>query len=429
MDLHIALVGLNHRTASVDVRERFALADFHSPQTWALPRGGNLSESLILSTCNRVELLGIGPGDPHLELLEHWARVTGTSPEDLKPYIYFHFDKQAVRHIFEVASSLDSMVVGEPQILGQLKSAYRDAVSSNNSGSILNRLMHKSFTVAKRVRNETAVASSAVSISYAAVKLAKRIFGNMPSHKALLLGAGEMAELAAMHLLQAGIDEIVVINRTMERGQELAQHFHGRALPFSELVSILAKVDIIIASTGSKNPVVSADEVSLAMKARKNRPMFFIDIAVPRDIDVNVNTLDNVYLYDIDDLKEVVEENLSARKAEAEKAGLIIDAEVEAFWSWLENLDAKPTILQLLKRGEEAANEEISRTLKRLGPVRPEVREAIEVMAHALVKKMEHDPLMFLKDGGQDTTDAHSRIDMIRKIFNLDGVNGHGRKH
>lgn len=427
MNLRIALIGLNHRTASVDIRERFALADFHSPQTWALPCGDNLSESLILSTCNRVELLGIGHDNLRSTLLERWASAARATPEQISPYIYCHLDKNAVRHIFEVASSLDSMVPGEPQILGQLKTAYRDAVSSNSAGAILNRLMHKSFSVAKRVRTETAIASAAVSISYAAVELAKRIFGDMAGHKALLLGAGEMAELAAMHLLQAGIDGILVINRTMERGKELAGRFHGRALPFSDLLGALKDADIIIASTGSKDPIVSAKEVAQALKARKNRPMFFIDIAVPRDIDANVNTLDNVYLYDIDDLKEVVEENLAGRRAEADKGRLIIEEEVIAFWEWLQNLDVQPTILDLIAKGENAANEEVAKTLKRLGNATPETREALEIMAASLVRKINHAPIMFLKDNEATWENPRDRIEMVRKIFNLDHDNSHCR--
>ena len=310
MDCDIVLVGLNHRTAGVDVRERFALVDFCSRENWALPCDDVIGEAMILSTCNRVELLATGHGDVAGRILERWATARGTDPEELRPYVYIYKNMDAVRHLFSVASSLDSMILGEPQILGQLKSAYRKAAACHATGVILNRLLHKAFSVAKRVRTETAVASSAVSISYAAVELAKRIFGEMQHHKAMLVGAGEMAELAATHLLQAGVDEILVANRTFSRGEELARQFNGRALPFESLASHLTEVDIIITSTGSPDPVIRARDIRGVLKARKNRPMFFIDIAVPRDIDPDVNGLDNVYLYDIDDLKEVVEENL-----------------------------------------------------------------------------------------------------------------------
>ena len=285
---------------------------------------------------------------------------------------------------------------------------------------ILNRLLHKAFSVAKRVRTETAVASSAVSISYAAVELAKRIFGEMQHHKAMLVGAGEMAELAATHLLQAGVDEILVANRTFSRGEELARQFNGRALPFESLASHLTEVDIIITSTGSPDPVIRARDIRGVLKARKNRPMFFIDIAVPRDIDPDVNGLDNVYLYDIDDLKEVVEENLATRRDEAQKAAEILDEEVDIFRQWLCSLDVQPTIVDLIQHGENAAHEEVARTLKRLGHVDDATREAIEVMALALVRKLNHDPIMFLKRGTMSQEGSAPRISLMRRIFNLD---------
>lgn len=421
MDFQITLVGLNHRTAGVDVRERFALTAHCGPDTWAVPCHGILHESFILSTCNRVELVGVGESDTGLLLLDNWARVCSSQPDDLAPYVYTHHGLEAVRHVFEVASSLDSMVLGEPQILGQMKAAYRKSVESRGAGPILNRLMHKAFSVAKRVRHETGVAASAVSISYAAVELAKRIFGEMSGHKALLIGAGEMAELAAMHLLQGGMAEIFVANRTYARGEELARRFRGRPVPFESFTNHLHEVDIVIASTGSPETIINASHVRGVLKARKNRPMFFIDIAVPRDIDPDVNTLDNVYLYDIDDLREVVEENMQSRREEAERARDIVAEEVGNFGDWLENLAAKPTILDLVRRGDEAAAMEVARTLRRLGPVSPETREAIETMAHALARKLNHEPIMFLKNDGMSRQSPHSRISLVRRIFNLDG--------
>ena len=395
MDCDIVLVGLNHRTAGVDVRERFALVDFCSRENWALPCDDVIGEAMILSTCNRVELLATGHGDVAGRILERWATARGTDPEELRPYVYIYKNMDAVRHLFSVASSLDSMILGEPQILGQLKSAYRKAAACHATGVILNRLLHKAFSVAKRVRTETAVASSAV-------------------------GAGEMAELAATHLLQAGVDEILVANRTFSRGEELARQFNGRALPFESLASHLTEVDIIITSTGSPDPVIRARDIRGVLKARKNRPMFFIDIAVPRDIDPDVNGLDNVYLYDIDDLKEVVEENLATRRDEAQKAAEIVDEEVDIFRQWLCSLDVQPTIVDLIQHGENAAHEEVARTLKRLGHVDDATREAIEVMALALVRKLNHDPIMFLKRGTMSQEGSAPRISLMRRIFNLD---------
>ncbi|MDD4701008.1 MAG: glutamyl-tRNA reductase [Desulfovibrio sp.] len=420
MDCDIFLVGLNHRTAGVDVRERFALVNHCDEQHWAFPCTDAVSESIVLSTCNRVEVLAAGTHDVAEQVLHNWAQARGADIEDLKPYVYVHKNLEAVRHLFSVASSLDSMVLGEPQILGQLKTAYRKAVKSHATGVILNRLLHKAFSVAKRVRTETAVASSAVSISYAAVELAKRIFGDMREHKAMLVGAGEMAELAAMHLLQSGINEILVANRTLVRGQELAKDFHGRAIPFEHMPHYLLDVDIIITSTGSQEPIIRARDIRAALKARKNRPMFFIDIAVPRDIDPDVNGLDNVYLYDIDDLKEVVEENLATRRDEAAKAAEIVNEEVTYFSSWLASLDMQPTIVDLIKKSQSIAEEELAKTLKRLGPVDDKTREALEAMTSSLVRKLNHDPIMFLKHGGMSQEGYGPRISIMRRIFNLD---------
>lgn len=420
MDFHILVAGLNHRTADVDVREKYALAERPAPLLWQDSDIAGIRESFSLSTCNRVELLAVTDWDVSDEILAHWAGCRNGSLEELSRYAYLHNDLDAVRHVFEVASSLDSMVLGEPQILGQFKAAYRQGVENRGTGPILNRLMHRAFFVAKRVRHETSIAASAVSISYAAVELAKRIFGSMPAHRAMLIGAGEMAELAAMHLLQAGIDEILVINRTLAHGEALAAKFRGRALPFAELGASLAEVDIVIASTGSSDAVLNAGHVKKAMKARRNRPMFFIDIAVPRDIDPDVNEIDNVYLYDIDDLRDVVEENIAGRREEAERAKLIIGEEVAEFSRWLDTLEVTPTILQLIQRGDRIAKAELARAVKRAGPLAPEVRSAMEALARGIVKKMNHEPLMFLKKDGMGRDNPHGRIDTVRRIYNLD---------
>jgi len=425
----ISLIGLNHRTASVDIREKFSLSEFCEAGNWAIPCNGPIRESLILSTCNRVEILAIGSEQLDNHLLSVWASIANSSIHELLPYIYTFFNKEAIKHIFSVASSIDSMVLGEPQILGQLKKAYRNSVDTGHSGLILNRLLHKSFSVAKRVRNETAIAANAVSISYAAVELAKRIFGEMATHKAMLIGAGEMAELAAMHLLQAGINEIIVVNRTLEHGVELAQKFSGRAVSFEKLIQTLPEVDIIITSTGSQEPILKLNDVKNILKIRKNRPMFFIDIAVPRDIDSAINQLDNIYLYDIDDLKEVVEDNLSARQNEAEKAKKIIDEEVLDFSHWLENLQSKPTILDLIDRGRKIADEEVEKTLKRISHGQGINRQALEVMANAIVRKLNHDPIMFLKEEGMSREGAASRIGLVRRVFNLDHQTEQGKRH
>ena len=420
----IYLFGLNHRTASVEVREKFALADFNPLREGLISLDGPITEALVLSTCNRVEILCVGSSsvkDVENKVLNIWAGFCKADINLLQKNMYFYQDLEAVEHLFTVASSLDSMVLGEPQILGQLKDAYRKAVEEQTAKVIINRLLHKSFSVAKRVRTETAVAANAVSISFAAVELAKRIFGDLSKHSAMLIGAGEMAELAAIHLLNNGVQEILVVNRTLERAKELATRFQGRAACLDNLYENLLFVDIVISSTGAPSTIIQAKDIRKILKKRKHRPIFFIDIAVPRDIDPDVNQVDNVYLYDIDDLKEVVEENLANRKAEAEKARLIIAQEVEKFAQWLRSLDLNPTIVDLLSRGEAIARSELKRTLRGLKKdVDGKTYKAMETLALSLAKKLYHEPTMFLKRRAREEENAQKFIDLIRRIFNLD---------
>jgi len=422
MNQKLYLVGLNHRTAGVEIRESYALPECDPCKLGLVVPDGPISEAVTLSTCNRVEILAVADADtPPEAVLQFWAEHCGGSPGALAPHVYIHEGLDAVRHLFTVASSLDSMVMGEPQILGQLKDAYRASVDYGSSKVVLNRLLHKAFTVAKRVRTETAIASSAVSISYAAVELAKKIFGDMGQNRAMLVGAGEMAELAAAHLVNAGIKEILVANRTFSRAQELAARFKGRAIKFEELTRVLPEVDIVISSTGATEAVIRARDVKPVLRERKNRPMFFIDIAVPRDIDPDVNALDNVYLYDIDDLKEVVEENLAQRRDEAVKAVAIIGEEVTAFSNWLESLELQPTIVDLLQRGDSIAQRELAKTLKRLGPnVSPETEEALHTLVLSVARKLYHEPIRYLKRRTQEEGRAQKFIDSTRRMFNLD---------
>lgn len=423
MKQKIHLVGLNHRTAGVEIRESYALTDCDACKLGFVAPGGPVTEAVTLSTCNRVEILAVTDEDvPSEEILKFWAETCGGSPGALSPHVYVHEGLDAVRHLYTVAASLDSMVMGEPQILGQIKDAYRAAVDQGSAKTILNRLMHKAFSTAKRVRSETAIASSAVSISYAAVELAKKIFGDMGDNRAMLVGAGEMAELAAQHLVNAGISEILVANRTYARAQELAERFKGRAIRFDELNDRLPEVDIVISSTGATEAVIRAKDVKPVIKARKNRPMFFIDIAVPRDIDPDVNALDNIYLYDIDDLKEVVEENLAQRQEEAVKARTIVEEEVQAFSRWLESLDLQPTIVDLLCKGEDLAERELAKTMKRLGPdVSPETEDALRTLVKSIAHKLYHEPIVYLKRRTQEEGRAQRFIDSTRRMFNLDG--------
>ncbi|WP_045219840.1 glutamyl-tRNA reductase [Desulfonatronum thioautotrophicum] len=424
MNQSICLLGLNHRTAPVEVRERYALPDVDPREQGLIAPGSGVKETMILSTCNRVEFLSVGREKPGmaLEILRFWAEFCGGDVHELQAHTYQYNNLDAVSHLFSVASSLDSMVLGEPQILGQLKQAYRRSVKQGTSGVVLNRLLHKSFSVAKRVRTETRVASNAVSISFAAVELAKRIFGDLSNQTAMLVGAGEMAELAATHLLSAGVKRLLIANRTHARGCELASRIQGEAVLFAELFERMAEADIIISSTGATQTVIQRRDVQAIMKRRRNRPMFFIDIAVPRDIDPDVNNLDNTYLYDIDDLKEVVEENLSQRKTEAAKAMVIVQEETEKFACWLRSLDLKPTILDLLASGERIARKELKKTLRRLGPKAddPQVREALETLVLSLGHKLYHQPLDFLKRRAREEDAGTRYIDITRRMFNLD---------
>lgn len=421
MKKELCLVGLNYKTAPVEIREAFALSDPELLDNGVLHINEAISEFLILSTCNRVEILAVTKDKEACQhIFGQWSRVVGKTSDELIPYTYTYWGQEAISHLFSVASSLDSMVLGEPQILGQLKSAYKDALKKGTAKTIINRLLHKSFSVAKRVRTETGIASSAVSISYAAIELAKRIFDNMSEVRVLLIGAGEMAELAATYLLQTGIESITVANRTICRAEELAERYNGTAIGFDALFDHLANSDIIISSTAANEPIIHASQMKKVLQKRKHKPMFFIDIAVPRDIDPSVNTLDNVYLYDIDDLKDVVEENLAQRQQEALKGARIVKEETAFFMNWLKSLSLQPTIVDLINSTEDLVQAELHKTIKRLGPITEEQQETLEAMAAAITKKFNHAPITFLKRHLEETTTTTNNINLLRRIFNLD---------
>jgi glutamyl-tRNA reductase len=417
----IVLIGLNHKTAPVEIREKFAVVcvDTSGPLT-NLGQIRALRESFYLSTCNRMEVLFTTPklDEGISAVVGLLADIYGQRGAALKPYLYTYIDQDAVKHQYRVACSLDSMVVGEPQILGQIKDAYRQATEAKTSGVILNRLLHKAFSVAKRVRTETRIGSSAVSISYAAVELAKKIFQELQGRIALLIGAGE-AELAAEHLLSNGVERIVVANRTLERALALAKRFNGTTVGWDELAEELRRIDIIISSTGSPEPILSAEQVRQRMRARRNRPLFFIDIAVPRDIDPEVNRIDNVYLYNIDDLQGIVEMNQAERLKEATRAEHIIAAEALKFDGWLRTLEVVPTIVSLREKAEQVREAEVRKTLSQLGSLSDEEVEAIEVLTQSVVKKLLHDPILFLKRTSNRARKDYY-LDVTRKLFHLD---------
>jgi glutamyl-tRNA reductase len=376
-------------------------------------------ECYLLSTCNRVEIVVVAQEGAQVE--EGIAQLlfgNSVAPEDHQEYLYIHRNNAAVHHLFMVATSLDSMIVGEAQILGQLKEAYRYASEQKCTGSVLNKLLHKSFSVAKRVRSETQIGSSAVSISYAAVELAKKIFGNLQDKNVLLIGAGEMAELAAEHLVSQGVRNVVVANRTLSRAMDLAKRFNGSAVSLDELFSQLEVADIVISSTGAPNIILHKQDVKPIMRTRRNEPIFFIDIAVPRDLDPELNDLDNVYLYDIDDLHNVVEINKSERDKEAIKARRIVDEEALKFQRWLDNLSIVPTIAALRKKADEICRIELERTLCRLQNLSADEQKSVEKMALAISSRLLHDPVCFLKDAG--CKEQHQeKVEMIRTAFGL----------
>jgi len=419
---HIVLLGLNHKTAPVEVRECLA---FSNPETDAglerLVADPAIEEALLLSTCNRVEVLVTAPSpQPAIDAIKAFLADFKQQPvETFADTTYVHQDDDAVRHIFRVAASLDSMVVGEPQILGQIKAAFQTATQKRSSRVILNRLLHRTFFVAKRVRTETGIGDHAVSISFAAIELARKIFGAFEGRKVLLIGAGEMAELAVEHLIRQHAGDILVANRTFSRGVEMARRFGGQAIRFDEIQETLAQVDIIISSTGAPGFVVTRNEVRGVLRSRRNRPLFFIDIAVPRDVDPQINRLSNVYVYDIDDLKGVVDDNLQDRQREALKAERIVDEAVIKFRRWFDSLDVVPTIVALRQKVEAIAEAEIRKTVQHLPHLSEADAEAMRRMAAAMANKILHDPTVMLKSNSHHGNQAEL-LAMARRLFKLD---------
>ena len=419
--MKILVIGLNHKTAQVELRERLA---FNGPKleegVFGLRKVPEVREVALLSTCNRVEIYACvgsanAAADSIKDFLSSFHNLIRT---DFEKSLYVHNGPDAVRHVFRVASSLDSMIVGEPQILGQLKDVFDFALNKKTTGVLLNKLMKKAISTAKRVRTETRIAENAVSISFAAVELARKIFTDLSGKSFMLLGAGEMAELAARHLVSNGVREVMVANRTYERGCELAREFGGTAVRFEDFLPELTRTDIIICSTGAPSYVLLKDQMQKVMKERKQRPVFIIDISVPRNIDPHINKIDNVYLYDVDDLQEVVDGNILERKKEAEKAEKIIDEEVDKFTKWMSSLDSVPAIIALRQKAEEIKKEEIEKFRNKFPDVDEATMRAVEHTATAIMNKLIHPPTAALKD---DTEDRDELIAMIKKLYGING--------
>jgi glutamyl-tRNA reductase len=414
-------MGLNHKTAPVELRECIAFSGEDTQSAiQTLHLQPHIKEVVLFSTCNRVELLFVTDNKSRTipATRDFIAEFNKIPVEEFKSALYVHEGDEAVRHVFRVASSLDSMVVGEPQILGQIKEAYRMATEVKTSGVILNRLLHRTFFVAKRIRTETGIGDRAVSISFAAVELGRKIFGSLEGKTVLLVGAGEMAELSVEHLIRNKAGDIYVANRTFKNGVELAKKFNGQAIRFEEITECLKFTDIVISSTGSPDFVITHGQLKGVIRIRRSRPIFFIDIAVPRDIEPAVNRLTNSYVYDIDDLQGIVDENIEDRQKEAIKGERIVDEAVIRFREWYASLAVVPTIISLRNKMESIAAAEIKKTLQSNKIPESSVK-AIHKMAGSLVNKILHDPIVFLKKDGM-IGDKSLYIDTIRKLFKLD---------
>lgn len=411
------LTGLNHRTAPVAVRERLAFSEAELPQAMSeLLASPGIREAMILSTCNRVEVSVAAEDDVDAEdiLIGYLCRLRALDRSWLEPHLYSLGDRDAIRHIFRVAASLDSMVVGEPQILGQMKSAYTLAREAGTVSGTLDTVVTRAFNVAKRVRTETEIGASAVSVSYAAVELAKEIFGKLQGRKVMLIGAGKMSELAARHLSRSGVS-ILVTNRTASRAQELASLVRGFVVPYDGYRQHLHEVDIVITSSAAPDYILTKDEVRRMLDVRRNRPMFLIDIAVPRNIEPAVNELDNVFLYDIDDLQKVVSDNVRTRMNEAEEADRIVMEEVGRLESWLRTRAVGPVIVDLQDALERLRVAEIQRMRSKLGTLSPQQEQAVDQLTRGIIAKIAHGPIAALRRNAGDLT----VIDRIRNIFRL----------
>ena len=421
--MHLIVVGLSHKTAPVEIREKLAVPESRLGEALGrLCSYEGVKEGILLSTCNRVEVYSVvedvesGYGriqeflaDTHLSL----------SSEQLTPHLYCHTGDRAIGHLFRVAASLDSMIIGESQILGQLKDAFEVALAHKSTGVIMNKVVKKAISVAKRVRTETKIAEMAVSVSYAAVELAKKIFSNLAEKTVLLVGAGEMAKLAARHLIAQGVQQVRITTRTPQHAIDLADRFGGTPVPFEQFKEEMAAADIVLVSTGAAHYLIGAEDVQRAVAKRGNRPMFLIDISVPRNIDPAVRHVDNAFLFDIDDLKLRVQQNLAERQQEAEKADRMVVEEVLATIEWMKSLEVTPTIVALRSRVDEIKQAEVEKVLSRLGHLSQQDRELVEGLASSIVNKLIHRTMVTLKSE-VNSSNGPAFVEAARRFFHLD---------
>jgi glutamyl-tRNA reductase len=409
--------GINHKTAPVDIRERVAFA----PNALAdalkdLVSRPQVREAAIVSTCNRTELY-CGLDELDKRAVVDWFREYHKLDQDIEPYIYLHPDQEAVRHVLRVASGLDSLVLGEPQILGQIKDAYAAANEAGTMGGYLDRLFQHTFSVAKQVRTDTAIGASPVSVAFAAVSLSKQIFSNFEDHTALLIGAGETIELTARHLKQSNIGRMIIANRTLENAHTLAEEVGAYAIALPEIPAHLAEADIVISSTAAPIPILGKGSVESALKKRKHRPMLMVDIAVPRDIEAEVSELKDVYLYTVDDLQDIIQEGLRSRQEAALQAEEIIDTEVSHFMHWLRSLNAVSTIRAIREDAENQRDQELERALRLLQSGK-DAEQVMGELANRLTNKLIHTPSVQLKQAGYD--DREEIFDAARVLFDID---------
>jgi glutamyl-tRNA reductase len=418
--MKLLLTGLSHHTAPVEVRERLAIPESVLAEALGLLcEVAGADEAMILSTCNRVEIAVTTQNGDATAVRQFLAARNNTGPGSLDAYLYELSDRDAIRHIFRVAASLDSMVIGEPQILGQMKAAYAAAHELGTLHGILDDVLTRAFGVAKRVRNETEIGRSAVSVSYAAVELARQIFGSLKGKTVLIAGAGKMSELAARHLHRSGCDRILVTNRTRRRAEEMASLFDGEVIDYEAWKPRLAEMDIVLTSSGAQDYILHKDEVKRAIDKRRNRPMFVIDIAVPRNVEPSVNELENVFLYDIDDLGKAVEENRKTRQKEAEDAEQIIDGEIDRLLSRWKVREVAPTLVKLQQQLDEMARIEMERVKSKLGELTPQQEEALAAYTRGLLHKVAHGPLTEIRRAAA-LPDGEETIALIRRMFRVE---------
>lgn len=411
-------LGINYNTAPVAIRERLAFpADALDVMLRSLRNVAEISEAAILSTCNRTELYCQTESDDQTPLISWIADVKQIEPTEFAPYLYSYQDSQSIRHMFRVACGLDSMILGEPQILGQMKTAYHAANQAGTLGRCLGKLFQHTFSAAAKVRTDTAIGSSPVSVAFAAVQLAQQIFTRLDEQTALLIGAGETIELTARHLHQRGIGRIIIANRTYDKAHSLATLFDGYAISLSELPQHLAEADIVVSSTASQLPILGKGRVESAIKKRKHKPIFMVDLAVPRDIESEVGQLDDVFLYTVDDLRTTVDQNMDSRRRAAEQAEEIIDTQVEHFLAWLRSQGAFDTIRAYRSRAEQTRDEALQKALAQLQNGTGDAEQVLQRLAHTLTNKLIHTPCTQLREAGAN--ERHDLIAAAREIFKL----------